>query len=81
MLMASVVSAGFYLPVVMVMYMKPAASDDVHGSTNLVGPARLVVTFATVLLLLFGVWPNRAMDLARNGADGLQPAPTQVFTD
>jgi NADH-quinone oxidoreductase subunit N len=79
--LASVVSAGFYLPVVMVMYMKPAASEDAHRNVHLVGPARMVVTFATVLLLLFGVWPNRAMDLARNGADGLQPAPTQIFTD
>lgn len=79
--LASVVSAGFYLPVVMVMYMKPATSEDAHADTRIVGPARLVVTFVTVLLLLFGVWPNRAMDLARDGADGLQPAPTQVFTD
>ena len=79
--MASVVSAGFYLPVIMAMYMKPAASDDAHSNVRIIGPARLVVTFVTVLLLLFGVWPNRAMDLARNGADGLQPAPTQVFTD
>jgi NADH-quinone oxidoreductase subunit N len=79
--LASVVSAGFYLPVVMVMYMKPAASEDAHSNVSLAGPARLVVTFVTVLLLLFGVWPNQAMDLARNGADGLQPAPTQVFTD
>jgi NADH-quinone oxidoreductase subunit N len=79
--MASVVSAGFYLPVVMVMYMKPAVSDDAHDKVSLVGSARFVVTIAAVLLLLFGVWPNRAMDLARDGADGLQPAPTQVFTD
>jgi NADH-quinone oxidoreductase subunit N len=79
--LASVVSAGFYLPVVMVMYMKPATSEDAHRNVHLVGPARMVVTFVTVLLLLFGVWPNRAMDLARDGADGLQPAPTQVFTD
>jgi NADH-quinone oxidoreductase subunit N len=79
--LASVVSAGFYLPVVMVMYMKPAASDDAHAGMRIVGPARLVVTFVTVLLLLFGVWPSGAMELARDGADGLQPAPTQVFTD
>jgi len=79
--LASVVSAGFYLPVVMVMYMKPASSDDAHNNVRLVGPARFVVTAATVLLLLFGVWPNKAMDLAQEAADGLQPAPTQVFTD
>ncbi len=79
--LASVVSAGFYLPVVMVMYMKPATSEDAHRNVSLVGPARLVVALVAVLLLLFGVWPNRAMDLARDGAEGLQPAPTQVFTD
>ncbi len=79
--LASVVSAGFYLPVVMVMYMKPATSEDSHSGLQIVGRARLVVTFVTVLLLVFGVWPNLAMDLAEDGADGLQPAPTQVFTD
>jgi len=79
--LASVVSAGFYLPVVMMMYMKPAASEDAHSSVQLVGPARFVVGVVTVLLLLFGVWPNQAMNLAEDGAEGLEPAPTQVYTD
>ena len=79
--LASVVSAGFYLPVVMVMYMKPASSDDAHSNVRLVGAARWVVGVATGLLLLFGVWPNLALDKAQEAADGLQPAPTQVFTD
>ncbi len=79
--LASVVSAGYYLPVVMVMYMKPAASAEVHEATQLIGAARWVVGVAAVLLLLFGVWPNPVLDLARDGAEGLQPVLTRVLTD
>jgi NADH-quinone oxidoreductase subunit N len=81
MVLASVISAGFYLPVVMAMYMKPAPSAEAHEGTQLVGAARWVVGVTAVLLLLFGVWPNRVMDVAADGADGLRPAPTRIFTD
>jgi len=79
--LASVVSAGFYLPVVMVMYMKPATSDQAHDQTALIGAARWAVGVAAVVLLLFGVWPNRAMDVAHAGSQGVQPVPTRVLTD
>ncbi|UCG87089.1 MAG: NADH-quinone oxidoreductase subunit N [Gemmatimonadota bacterium] len=79
--LASVVSAGYYLPVVMAMYMRPAAAEDSHSGAQLTGAARWVVGVAAVLLLLLGVWPNRAMDVAADGAEGLRPAPTRVFTD
>jgi NADH-quinone oxidoreductase subunit N len=79
--LASVVSAAYYLPVVMAMYMKPAASGDSHSGTQLIGAARWVVGMAAVLLLLLGVWPNRVMDMAADGAEGLRSAPTRVFTD
>jgi NADH-quinone oxidoreductase subunit N len=62
---ASVVSAGYYLPVVMAMYMKPADDPAPAEGADLVGGARAVVAAAVVALLLFGVWPNRAIDLAR----------------
>ena len=78
---ASMVSAGFYLPVVMAMYMKPASSEDAHSGSRLIGAARWVVGIAAVLLLLLGVWPNRVMDMAADGAEGLRPAPTRVLTD
>ncbi len=40
---ASMVSAGYYLPVVMAMYMKPAPSEDAHSGAGLIGAARWVV--------------------------------------
>jgi len=79
--LASIVSAGFYLPVVMAMYMKPAFTDDAHKGFQVEGAARWVIGVAAVLLLLFGVWPNRVMDVAADGAQGLRPAPTRILTD
>ncbi|HET7038863.1 MAG TPA: NADH-quinone oxidoreductase subunit N [Gemmatimonadales bacterium] len=67
----SVVSAGYYLPVVMAMYMKPAADPAVAEGTILPGGARAVVLAAAVALLLLGVWPNRVIDLARSSAADL----------
>ncbi len=56
--LASVVSAGYYLPVVMAMYMKEPAGDDVHRDVSLAGPAAAVMIGAVGALLVFGVWPS-----------------------
>jgi NADH-quinone oxidoreductase subunit N len=73
--LASVVSAGYYLPIIMAMYMRPADDPALAERTTLVGSARAVVAAAAVALLLFGVWPNRLIDLARStGADLKSPA-------
>jgi NADH-quinone oxidoreductase subunit N len=71
---ASVLSAGYYLPVVMAMYMKPAQDGAAAERATIVGAARAVVATAAVALLLFGVWPNRALDLARSTGRDLAPA-------
>jgi NADH-quinone oxidoreductase subunit N len=71
---ATVVSAGYYLPVIMAMYMKPPASETAHEHTRVVGIARWVVGATAVILLLLGVWPGRAMDVARRGSEELRPA-------
>jgi NADH-quinone oxidoreductase subunit N len=71
---ASIISAGFYLPVIMAMYMKPPASDAAHDEVQILGAARLVVATTAVLLLVFGVWPNRVMDVAREEGQGLRPS-------
>jgi len=63
---ASVLSAGYYLPVIMAMYMKPSEQAEVAEGARLARGGRLVVAAAAVVLLLFGVWPNRALDVARD---------------
>ena len=70
----SVVSAGFYLPPIMAMYMRPARSAQSHQATSLAGAARWAVGVMAVALLLFGFWPNRGLDAARRGGESLRPA-------
>lgn len=73
-MLASVVSAGYYLPIVMAMYMKPQVDTEVAERTLLTGGARGVVAVAVVVLLLLGVWPNRVLDVARSAGNDLAPA-------
>src|SRR5205085_4306018 len=41
--LTSVVSAGYYLPVIMAMYMKPEPFDQAHAGVRLGRPAAVVV--------------------------------------
>lgn len=77
---ASVVSAGYYLPVIMQMYMRGPRAPDAHRGVTVPVAARWVVGVTAALLLLFGFWPNRALDLARDSARGLKP-PVELTVD
>ena len=72
--LTSVVSAGYYLPVVMAMYMKPPAHGQAHA--GLLVPRLAAVTLAVMVaaLLVFGLWPNLVLDAARNGSHAFSPA-------
>jgi NADH-quinone oxidoreductase subunit N len=60
----SVLSAGYYLPVIMAMYMRPAPAGDRYAAVRLAPAALGTVTLAVVAVLLFGVWPGAVLDLA-----------------
>jgi NADH-quinone oxidoreductase subunit N len=74
--LTSVVSAGYYLPVIMAMYMKPEPVESAHADVRLDRWSRSAVAAVVLGLLLFGVWPNRLFDLARSAGDSVQPAVT-----
>jgi NADH-quinone oxidoreductase subunit N len=65
--LASVVSAGYYLPVVMAVYMRPAPAG---GSAGELLPRHAAVTIGVVVvaLLIFGVWPSGAVGAALDSA-------------
>ena len=72
--LASVVSAGYYLGVITTMFMKPPA-DDALPSRGV--DARLtggVVAVAAVLLLFLGVYPSPAVRWARASTMPMSPA-------
>jgi len=74
--LTSVVSAGYYLPVIMAMYMKPEPIEAAHVDVYLDRWGRAAVAVVVAGLLLFGVWPNRLFDLARSAGDSVHPAVT-----
>jgi len=67
----SVISAGYYLPVIMAMYMKPAAGDDSHKEVRVWPAAAGAITVSVIAVLLFGVWPARMLDVAGRSASTL----------
>lgn len=76
--LTSVVSAGYYLPVIMAMYMRPEPSDTAHADMRLGPLGRAVVALSVVGLLFFGVRPNGLLDLAKTSGDGLRPTSAAV---
>ena len=76
--LTSVISAGYYLPVIMAMYMKPAASEESHATTRLWPAAAGAVAVSVIAVVLFGLWPAGVLDVAGRSASTLTQtaAPT-----
>src|SRR5437016_2252474 len=73
--LASVISAGYYLPVIMAMYMQPEPSAEAHAGMRLGRLGSAVVAAAVAGLLFFGVRPNRLLDIARVSGASVRVAP------
>jgi NADH-quinone oxidoreductase subunit N len=66
--LTSVVSAGYYLPVIMSMYMKPAPSDELQQDMRLFPAAAGAIAISVAALLVFGFWPGGALEVAVRSA-------------
>jgi NADH-quinone oxidoreductase subunit N len=67
----SVISAGYYLPVIMSMYMKNAPDEELHRQIRLWPTAAAAVAISVVAVVLFGVWPRGALDAAQSSVGTL----------
>lgn len=80
--LTSLVSAGYYLPVIMTAYMRPAADDHRHGQITIPGPAALTIAVSLAVVVLLGVWPTPALTAAAESArslfDGIMGAAHHV---
>jgi NADH-quinone oxidoreductase subunit N len=74
----SVVSAGYYLNVVMVMFMKPRASEATSPPPRVGAMTRWVVALAAVLVIALGVYPNPLVKLTHTPSASLPSAYGQV---
>jgi NADH:ubiquinone oxidoreductase subunit 2 (subunit N) len=59
-----VLSAGYYLPVIMAMYMRPSPSPERHAGVGLSSTAAAAVGLSVAAVLLFGFWPGGLLELA-----------------
>jgi len=75
----SVISAGYYLPVLMAMYMRSARAPLVFFDRGLAASARVAVAVAVLLVLTFGVWPTEALRLTDAAAVSLTQTVGQVI--
>ncbi len=72
--LTSLVSAGYYLYVVMVMFMKPRASTTpLPARTG--GWTRAVVWGSAAIILIFGFFPDAVVALTQRSAPALTSAP------
>lgn len=69
----SLVSAGYYLPVIMSAYMREADSVESHGEARLPRTAALTVAVAIAVVLVFGVLPSAALSSAVATAGAMVP--------
>jgi NADH-quinone oxidoreductase subunit N len=75
----SLVSAGYYMPVIMAMYMRPARAPLVYFDRGLAGSARVAVAFSVVLILALGVWPVQLLRLTDGAAASLAQTASQAI--
>jgi NADH-quinone oxidoreductase subunit N len=64
----SVISAGYYLPVIMSMYMKPAPDGREYQGMRLSPAAAGAIAVSVAAVLLFGFWPGGVLDAAVRSA-------------
>jgi NADH-quinone oxidoreductase subunit N len=76
--LTSVISAGYYLPVIMSMYMKTAPSDELHRDIRLFPSAAGAIALSLVAVLIFGFWPRGALEAAVQSAGTLTQTGTPV---
>ncbi|HXQ28065.1 MAG TPA: NADH-quinone oxidoreductase subunit N [Gemmatimonadales bacterium] len=76
---ATAISAGYYLPVIMAMYMKPEPSPDTHAGMRLGTVPAAVVVAAIVGVLVLGVVPGGALDVARTSGSSLGAPQTPIL--
>jgi NADH-quinone oxidoreductase subunit N len=69
--LASLISYFYYLRVVILMYMRPAASDDAHRGIMVTGPTKFAVVTAAVAVIALFFMPGWFLDAAQASVAGL----------
>jgi NADH-quinone oxidoreductase subunit N len=79
--LTSVISAGYYLPVIMSMYMKAAPSEELHQGVRLFPAAAGAIALSMVVVVVLGFWPGGALDAATRSAGTLTQTGVPVAAE
>jgi NADH-quinone oxidoreductase subunit N len=79
--LTSVISAGYYLPVIMSMYMKAAPSEEFHRGVRLFPAAAGAIAVSVAAVVVFGFWPGGALDAAVQSAGTLTQTGVPVAAE
>jgi NADH-quinone oxidoreductase subunit N len=74
--MASLISYFYYLRVVIVMYMRPAASEDAHRGIAVSRPAATAIGVAAIAVLLLFFFAGPVLEISQQSVAALFPAQT-----
>ncbi|MFL5403053.1 MAG: NADH-quinone oxidoreductase subunit N [Gemmatimonadales bacterium] len=74
----SVISVGYYLPVIMAMYMKSAPDEQSYRSLRLAPAAAATIAVSVAAVVVFGFWPRGAFDAALRSAGTLTQSQTEI---
>jgi NADH-quinone oxidoreductase subunit N len=76
--LGSLMSLGYYLPVVMAMTMKPERSPEAHRQVLFSRAAKAVIAAAVIANLALGIWPGAIIGAARRSAAGMHTTPVET---
>lgn len=76
--LGSLLSLGYYLPVIMGMTMKPERAPDAHRQVQFSRAGKAIIATAVAVNLLFGVWPRVLLSLAEKSVRSLRTEYVQT---
>jgi len=79
-MLASGISIGYYLPVVLAMTLKPTRTRSAHQTIRFPTPAKILVALGVVAILVLGIWPRAVLDFAGQEAVRLRHIVTPILT-
>ena len=78
--LGSLVSLGYYLPVIMAMTMKPERSPEVHRQVLFSRAGKVVIAGAVAVIIAMGIWPRIPLELGRRTVNSMT-LPSVVATE
>jgi NADH-quinone oxidoreductase subunit N len=71
----SLLSLGYYLPVIMAMTMKPERSPEAHRQVLFSQAAKVVIAGSVIVIILMGIWPRIPIELGRRTVADMTSEP------